>query len=128
MPFGLKRTVGILGHYSEAWAIALQLGVEAGGSMWKMWKTVEANRELVEASGSHGRCREAVEDMWETGKGCRGSGRGLEGHGKVRKRREGTGNNGTLHSCRSSISLIGSLRSYIQNKSKCCQSREEGKI
>jgi len=31
-----------------------------------MWKTVEVNRELVEASES---CGEVVEDMWETGKG-----------------------------------------------------------
>jgi len=47
---------------------------------------VEANRELVEASGSYERCQEAVEDMWETGKG---SGRGPEGHGKEEAGRHG---------------------------------------
>ena len=31
MPFGLKQTVGILGHYSEAWAIASRLRAEACG-------------------------------------------------------------------------------------------------
>jgi len=62
--------------------------------MWKTWKVVEANWELVEASGSCGRRQEAVEDMWEIGKGslaegvqevrerCGRSGRGLE---EVRK-------------------------------------------
>ena len=44
----------------------------AGGSQWKSWKMVEANWELVEASGSCGRHREAVEDMWETRKGSGG--------------------------------------------------------
>jgi len=29
-------------------------------------------QEPVEASGSCGRCREMVEDMWETGKGLEG--------------------------------------------------------
>jgi len=48
----------------------------AGG---KMWKTVEANQKLVEASGSCGSCQEAVEDMWKTGKGS-------EGVREVRKR------------------------------------------
>jgi len=100
MPFGPKRTAGISGHYSEAWTIALRLGAEACGSRWK---PVEANREPVEASGSCGRHREAVEDMRETGKGLEGvregrerSGRGPEGRGKVQKRQEGTGSNSTL--------------------------------
>jgi len=64
--------------------------------MQKTRKTVETNREPVEASGSR----------WEAGgrqgrgrKGCgrvrRGAG-GPEGRGKVRKRQEGTGSNGTL--------------------------------
>jgi len=89
-------TVGISGHYSEAWAIAPRLRAEAcgrcgsepgaGGSQWKLWKL----------SGSG----------WETGKGSEGvregqercgrSGRGPEGREKVQKRREGTGSNGTL--------------------------------
>ena len=66
----------------------------------------EANREPVEASGSHGSRQEVVEDMWETRKGSEGvrevwercgrSGRGPEGHEKVQKRRKGTGSNSTL--------------------------------
>jgi len=32
MPFGLKQTAGISGHYSEAWAISPRLGAEVCGS------------------------------------------------------------------------------------------------
>jgi len=59
MPFGLKRTTGISGHYSEAWAIC-----SAAQS--------RSVQEPVEASGSHGSHHEAVEDMWETRKGSEG--------------------------------------------------------
>jgi len=42
MPFGPKRTVGISGHCSEAWAIAPPwFGVEACGSQWKPVEAVE---------------------------------------------------------------------------------------
>ena len=49
---------------------------------------MEANWEPVKASGSHRRCREVVEDMWEV---RMRSGRGLERRRKVQKRWEGTG-------------------------------------
>jgi len=52
MPFGLKRTVGISGHYSEAWAIALQLRVEACRSWWKHVKDVEDSGSEPGAGGS----------------------------------------------------------------------------
>ena len=96
MPFGPKRTAGISGHCSEAWAIAPWLGAEACGSWWKPVEAVEDVGERWKSSGSG----------WETGKGSEGvregrercgrSGRGPEGRGKVRKRRKGTGSNGTL--------------------------------
>jgi len=43
MPFGLKWTTGILGHYSEAWAIAPWLGAEVCGSWWKPVEAVEVS-------------------------------------------------------------------------------------
>ena len=55
MPFGPKRTVGISGHYSEAWAIALWLGAEACRSRWKPVEAVEV-----------------VGKQWKTGKGSEG--------------------------------------------------------
>ena len=82
------------------------------GSMWKTWKhaeDVEACGSKPGTGGSQWKPVEAVEDMWKlwkicgrqgrSWKGCRRCGtpgRGPEGHGKVRKRREGTGSNGTL--------------------------------
>ena len=75
MPFGPKRTAGISGHCSEAWAIAPRLGAEACGS-W--WKPVEA----VEASGSRGRRWGVVEVI---GKRVGGVGRGAGGLGEVRE-------------------------------------------
>ena len=71
MPFGPKRTAGISGHYSEAWAIAPQLGAEVCGS-W--WKPVEA----VEVIGKQVGDREGV-------------GRGAEGVGEVREVRKRSG-------------------------------------
>jgi len=65
MPFGPKRTVGISGHYSEAWTIAPRLGAEACGSQWKHAEDAEDS--------------EAVEGMWVTREG-------LEGVWEVRKR------------------------------------------
>jgi len=102
MPFGPKRTAGISGHYSEAWAIALQLRAEACGSWWKHTEVVEGSG----SRGSRGSRQEAVGDMWEIGKGSEGvrevrercgrCGRGAEGRGKVRKRWKGTESNSTL--------------------------------
>jgi len=84
---GRKRTAGISGHYSEAWAIAPRLGAEACGR----------HGSEPGAGGSHGSCREAGGRQGRGRKGCGRSGRGPEGRGKVRKRREGTESNGTLH-------------------------------
>jgi len=67
------------------------------GSMRKTRKTVEANRELVEASGSRGSHQEAGGRQGRGRERCGRSGRGLEGRGKVRKRLEGMGSNGMLH-------------------------------
>ena len=55
------------------------------GSVQETWKTVEANRELVEASGSCGRHWEAVEDMWETRKGSEGVREVRKAMGKCRR-------------------------------------------
>ena len=55
----------------------------ASGSQWKLWKL----------SGSGWKTGKGSEGVWEVRKR---SGRGLEGCGKVRKRWEGTGSNGTL--------------------------------
>jgi len=94
MPFGPKWTAGISDHYSKAWAIALQLRVEACGSQWKPVEAVEVVRKQWKTCGRQGRSQ----------KGCRRcrrdrkrSGRGPEGHGKVQKRWESTGSNSTLH-------------------------------
>ena len=68
MPFGLKRTAGILGHYSEAWAIALRLGAEACGSRWKHAEDVEDSESEPGAGGSQWKPWKllgTVEDMWE---------------------------------------------------------------
>ena len=93
MPFGPKRTAGISGHYSEAWAIALRLGAEACGSQWKPWKSSGSGGSHQEAGGRQGRGQ-----VREGRERCGRSGRGPEGCGKVQKRREGMGSNGTLHS------------------------------
>jgi len=84
-----------MGHCSAAWSGSMWEPVEACrrcGRQWKQtgsrWKPVEA----VEVVGNSG--RHVGEGRGQ--KGCGRSGRGLEGHGKVRKRQEGTGSNGTL--------------------------------
>jgi len=88
MPFELKQTTGILGHYSEAWAIAPQLRVEACGSQWKPVEAMEDIRKQWKTCGTQetGKGSEGVQNGQER---SRRSGRGLEGHGKVRKRWEG---------------------------------------
>ena len=78
MPFGPKRTAGISGHYSVAWAIAPQLGAEACRSQWKPGKSL----------GSGWKTGKGSEGVWEGQERC---GRGPEGRGKMRRRREGTG-------------------------------------
>jgi len=48
MPFGPKQTVGISGHYSEAWSGSMRKlsgDAEAGG---KQWKTVEDSGRQAE--------------------------------------------------------------------------------
>ena len=49
--------------------------------MPETWKTVEANQELMEASGSSGSRQEAVEHVGDK----EGVGRGVGGVGEVRK-------------------------------------------
>jgi len=81
MPFGPKRTVGISGHYSEAWAIAPQLGAEACRSRWKpvevvgkQWKTgkgsegVREVQEVREIRKRSGRPWESAEEAERHGK------------------------------------------------------------
>jgi len=65
MPLGPKWTMGISGHYSEVWTIALRLGAEACGSQWK---PVEA--------------MEVVGKQWKT---CGRQGRGWKGFGRCRR-------------------------------------------
>jgi len=62
--------------------------------MRKTWKTVEVKREPVEASGSRGRCREAAEDMWETGKGSEEVREGRERSGRPWESAEEAGRHG----------------------------------
>jgi len=50
MPFGPKPTVGISGHYSEAWAIGPWLGAEVCGSR-KHAEDVEDSGSELESSG-----------------------------------------------------------------------------
>jgi len=78
MPFGPKRTVGISLMHGLLLCSSEQKRAGAGGSQWKLWKTLGNG-------GRHVGDREGV-------------GRGVEGCGKVQKRREGTESNGTLQS------------------------------
>jgi len=111
MPFGPKWTAGILGHYSEAWAIAPWLRAEvcgrrgselgAGGSQGKSWKLSGSRWET--GKGSEG-VREGQERSGRSGR----SGRGPEGCGKVRKRQKGTGSNSMLQQL-----VITNLESFM---------------
>jgi len=76
MPFGLKRTAGISGHYSSAWAIALQLGAEACGSWWKHAEDMEGSGRHVEdkegirrGAGGAGEVQEVWKAMGKCGRG-----------------------------------------------------------
>ena len=70
MPFGLKQTTGILGHYSEARSGSMRklLGdVEAGGKQWKSvedkWKVWKMCGRGRKGSGRPGRGRKRQEDL-----------------------------------------------------------------
>jgi len=94
MPFGLKRTTGISGHYSEAQSRSMQKSLgdaEVGG---KQWKSVEVS----------GRQVEGPEDVQKRVKDQEGVGRGQggpEGVGKAvgegRRGRKTWESNSTLH-------------------------------
>jgi len=102
MPFGPKRTAGISGHYSEAWAIAPQLGAEACGSRWKHAQDAQDSESELGVSGSQWK-------LWKlSGSGGRhvgdreGVGRGAGGPEEVRKamekcRRGGKAQEVTVH-------------------------------
>ena len=71
MPFGPKRTAGILGHCSKAQSRSMQKSVEVSEVSGKQWKTVEGSEVM----------RKRVEDQ-------EGAGRDWEGCGRGQKRRE----------------------------------------
>ena len=54
IPVGPKRTAGISGRCSEAWAIAPRLRVEASGSWWKL---VEDKEDMERGQEEAGRGR-----------------------------------------------------------------------
>jgi len=94
MPFGLKRTTGISGHYSEAWAIAPRLGVEACMSQWKLVEDVEDVGKHWKMSGSSGR---QVEDRKGVGRGVGGLEEVWKAVGECRRDRKAQEGNTTLH-------------------------------
>ena len=75
MPFGPKRTVGILVHCSKAQSGSMQKPVEACRSQW----------EAVEDSGRQWEGQKLCGSEWKTRKGRKGSERGQEGPEGVRK-------------------------------------------
>jgi len=75
MPFGPKWAAGVLGHCSEAWAIALRLRVKACRSWWKMSGSGEGRWKAVEGS----------EDVWKWVGDQEGVRRSQEGLGEIRK-------------------------------------------
>jgi len=90
MPFGPKQTTGILGHYSEAWAIASRLGVEACGSWWKpvevvevvgkQWKTCERHGKGWKGCGRVRRGAGGLEKVWKAVGKCGRDGKAQEGN------------------------------------------------
>ena len=77
--------MGISGHYPEAWAIALQLGVEACRSWWKPVEAMEVIGKPWKSSGSHGSHREAVEVIRKWVEDREGIRRGAGGSGEVQE-------------------------------------------
>jgi len=86
MLFGLKRTTGISGHYSEAWS----------GSMQKLLEDTEADGRQWKSVGDKRKVRKTCRSKWKT----RGQ-EGLEEVGKAvgegRRSRRTWKSNTTLH-------------------------------
>jgi len=96
MPFGLKQTVEISGHYSEAQSGSMQKLSEDAEVSGKQWKTVEDKWKV----------RKMCRSKWKTRKGLEGVRRGQKRCGRVRKRSgsawesaEGTGRHGNVTLC-----------------------------
>ena len=92
MPFGLKWTAGISGHYSEA----------QSGSMRKLLGDTEVGGEQWKTVGDSGRQVEGPEDMRKRVEDQEGVGRvrkAQKGSGRLWERVEGAGRLGKVTVC-----------------------------